>query len=144
MATTPAVRALIHELATPLTVLMTASELLCHRTPDSIAEPMDRLRELSQQFGQEVIALRANLDERIDAQSAIRAAEQLRQQATDWRHRYALSLTPLVDQLQAAALQLPEPLLDRLLNQSLPSGLSELRRILTRLEAIQAGDLETS
>ena len=143
MATTPAVRALIHELATPLTVLMSASDLLCHRVPDSIEEPIDRLRDLSHQFGQDVVELRANLDENIDAHSAIRAAEQLRQRATDWRQRYAAHLAPLVDQIQEAAVQLPEPLLDRLLNQSLPSGLNGLGRVLSRLEAIQPGDLET-
>ncbi len=144
MATTPAVRALIHELATPLTVLITASELLGPRTPAVIAEPLQHLRELSQQFGQEVIALRADLDQQIDGQSAIRAAQQLRQRASDWRHRYAKPLTPLLDQLQATTLSLPEPLLERLLHQSLPSGLSELDRVLTRLEALQAEDLETS
>ena len=143
MATTPAVRALIHELATPLTVLMSASDLLCHRVPDSIEEPIDRLRDLSHQFGQDVVELRANLDENIDAHSAIRAAEQLRQRATDWRQRYAAHLAPLVDQIQEAAVQLPEPLLDRLLNQSLLSGLNGLGRVLSRLEAIQPGDLET-
>lgn len=143
MATTPAVRALIHELATPLTVLMSASDLLCHRVPDSIEEPIDRLRDLSHQFGQDVVALRTSLDENIDSHCSIRAAEQIRQRATDWRQRYAAHLAPLVDQIQEAAVQLPEPLLDRLLNQSLPSGLNGLGRVLSRLEAIQPGDLET-
>ncbi len=143
MATTPAIRALIHELATPLTVLMSASDLLRHRVPRSIEEPVERLRDLSHQFGQDIVELRANLDGNIDVHSAIRAAEQLRQRAEDWRQRYAAHLVPLVDQIQGAAVQLPEPLLDRLLNQSLPSGLDKLNRILSRLEAIRPGDLET-
>ena len=143
MATTPAVRALIHELATPLTVLMSASDLLCHRVPDSIEEPIDRLRDISHQFGQDVVELRASLTQSIDLQSSTRAAEQIRQRATDWRQRYAAHLAPLVDQIRGAAVQLPEPLLDRLLNQSLLSGLNKLNRVLSRLEAIQPGDLET-
>ena len=142
MATTPAVRALIHELATPLTVLMSASDLLRHRVPSAIEEPVDRLRDISHQFGQDVVELRANLDENIDAHSSIRAAEQIRQRAADWRQRYMVHLAPLVDQIQWAAIQLPEPLLDKLLNQSLPSGLNELGRVLSRLEAIRSGDLE--
>lgn len=143
MATTPAVRALIHELATPLTVLMSASDILCHRVPRPIEESVDRLRDISHQFGQDVIALRASLSQSIDLQSSIRAAEQIRQRAVDWRQRYAARLTPLVDQIQEAAIKLPEPLLDKILNQSLPIGLGELGRVLSRLEAIQPGDLET-
>jgi hypothetical protein len=143
MATTPAVRALIHELATPLTVLMSASDILCHRVPRPIEESVDRLRDISHQFGQDVVALRASLSQSIDLQSSIRAAEQIRQRAVDWRQRYAARLAPLVDQIQEAAIKLPEPLLDKILNQSLPIGLDELGRVLSRLEAIQPGDLET-
>lgn len=143
MATTPAVRALIHELATPLTVLMSASDILHHRVPGVIEQPIDRLRDLSHQFGRDIVELRASLNQSIDLQSSIRAAEQIQQWAADWRQRYAARLAPLVDQIQQAGVKLPEPLLDRMLNESLSNGLSELGRILSRLEAIQPGDLET-
>jgi signal transduction histidine kinase len=141
---TPAVRTLIHELATPLTVLMSASDILHHRVPGAIAELVDQLRDISHQFGQEVIELRASLNERIDLQSSISAASQIRQWAAEWRQGYAARLAPLADQIQGAAVHLPEPLLERILNQSLPNGLDELGRVLSRLEALQPEDLETS
>jgi len=143
MAITPAVRALIHELATPLTVLMSASDILHHRVPGAIAERVDQLRDISHQFGQDVIELRASLNEHIDLQSSISAAGQIRQYAANWRRQYAACLASLVDQIQQAAVKLPEPLLDRILNESLSNGLSELGRILSRLEVIQPKDLET-
>ena len=141
---TPAVRTLIHELATPLTVLMSASDILHHRVPGAIAELVDQLWDISHQFGQEVIELRASLSERIDLQSSISAASQIRQWAAAWRQGYAARLAPLVDQIQGAAVHLPEPLLERILHQSLPNGLGELGRVLSRLEALQPEDLETS
>jgi signal transduction histidine kinase len=142
MAITSAVRVLIHELATPLTVLMSASDILRHRVPSVIEEPVDRLRDISHQFGQDVVELRASLNQSIDLQSPVRAAAQIRQRAADWRQQYEARLAALVDQIQGAAVKLPEPLLDRILNQSLPNGLGELGRVLSRLEAIQPGDLE--
>ncbi|MDQ5909704.1 MAG: hypothetical protein QG599_1799 [Pseudomonadota bacterium] len=142
MAITSVVRALLHELATPLTVLMSASDILHNRTPSVIQQPMDELQNLSHQFGREVIELRANLPDRIDQQSVVQAAAQIRQWATDRKH-YATRLAELVGQIQAAAIHLPEPLLDKLLNHSLFGGLSELERVLSRLAAIQAEDLES-
>ena len=142
MATTPAVRALIHELATPLTVLMSASDILHHRVPPIIEPPIDQLRDLSHQFGRDIVALRASLNKNIELQSPIRAAEQIQQWAAEWRQHYAAHLIPLVDQIQQAAVKLPEPLLDRMLNESLSNGLRELDRVLSRLETLQPGDLE--
>lgn len=142
MAIIPAVRFLLHELATPLTVLMSASDILRHRVPSAIEPPVDRLQNISHQLGRDIIELRTNLNERIDLQSSVRAAEQIRQWAAEWRQRYEAHLASLVDQIQGAAVQLPEPLLNRILNQSLPNSLSELGRLLSRLEAIQPGDLE--
>lgn len=142
MAITPAVRILLHELATPLTVLMSASDILRNRAPSPVEQLIDRVRDISHQFGREVIELRTNLNERIDLQSSSKAAEQIRRQAADWG-QYEARLAPLVAQIQAAAITLPEPLLDRLLNQSLSDGLGELGRVLSRLTTIQAGDLET-
>lgn len=89
-----------------------------------------------------MIELRANLPDRIDQQSVVQAAAQIRQWATDRKH-YATRLAELVGQIQAAAIHLPEPLLDKLLNHSLFGGLSELERVLSRLAAIQAEDLES-
>lgn len=142
MAIASAVRALLHELATPLTVLMSASDILHNRTPDIIQQPLDELRDISHQFGREVVELRTNLPNRIDQQSAVQAAAQIQQWVTD-RQRHAIRLAELVGEIQAAAIHLPEPLLDKLLNQSLFGGLSELERVLSRLAAIQAGDLES-
>ena len=143
MAITLAVRALLHELATPLTVLMSASDILRNRTPDAIQQPLDELRNLSHQFGHEVVELRANLQDRIDQQSADRAAEQIRQWATHGQLHTA-RLAELVRQIQTTAIHLSEPLLDRLLNQSLLAGLDELEKILSRLATLQAGDLVSS
>jgi len=142
MAITSAVRALLHELATPLTVLMSASDILHNRTPDAIQQPLDELRNLSHQFGREVVELRTHLPDRIDQQSSVRAAAQIQQWAADGK-RHATRLAELVGQIQAAAIHLPEPLLDKLLNQSLSGGLSELERVLSRLATLQAGDLES-
>ncbi len=142
MSTTPAVRALIHELANPLTVLMSISDILHHRVPDPIVGPVDQLRKISHQFGQDVIELRASLHEHIDLQCSKTAAGQIRQQAALWRDGYAARLAPLADQIQGAAIHLPEPLLNRMLNDGLPQGLDELVRVLSRLESIQPGDLD--
>ena len=142
MAIASAVRALLHELATPLTVLMSASDILHNRTPDVIQQSLDELRDISHQFGREVVELRTNLPNRIDQQSAVQAAAQIQQWVTD-RQRHAIRLAELVGEIQAAAIHLPEPLLDKLLNQSLFGGLSELERVLSRLATIQAGDLES-
>jgi hypothetical protein len=111
--------------------------------PSAIEEPVDRLRDISHQFGRDVVELRASLNQSIDLQSSVRAAAQIRQRAADWRQQYEARLAALIDQIQGAAVKLPEPLLDRILNQSLPNGLGELGRVLSRLEAIQPGDLET-
>ena len=121
-----------------------ASDILHHRVSGAIAELVDQLWDISHQFGQEVIELRASLSERIDLQSSISAASQIRQWAAAWRQGYAARLAPLVDQIQGAAVHLPEPLLERILHQSLPNGLGELGRVLSRLEALQPEDLETS
>ncbi|HAS52548.1 MAG TPA: hypothetical protein DCS21_12735 [Gammaproteobacteria bacterium] len=142
MAIASAVRALLHELATPLTVLMSASDILHNRTPDVIQQSLDELRDISHQFGREVVELRTNLPNRIDQQSAVQAAAQIQQWVTD-RQRHAIRLAELVGEIQAAAIHLPEPLLDKLLNQSLFGGLSELERVLSRLATLQAGDLES-
>jgi hypothetical protein len=141
MANLPAaVHALLHALATPLTVLISAGDILHSRTPDSIKQPVHRVHDLSHQFGREVVELRARLDERIDLQSPVKAAAQIRQLAMEWR-RYEMQMSALVDAIEQTGVQMSEPLLDRILHQNLPNGLNELQQVLSRLAVIQPEDL---
>lgn len=137
------VHALLHALATPLTVLMSASDILHNRTPDSIKQPVCRVHDLSHQFGREVVELRACLGERIDLQSPVNTAAQIRQLAAKWQ-RYEAQISGLVDEIEHANVQMPEPLLDKILHQNLPNGLSELRQALSQLAVIQPEDLTLS
>lgn len=84
--------------------------------------------------------LRTSLEGKIDLQSPTRAAAQIRQLAADWR-RYQAELSDLVVAIQVARVSLEDPLLNRILNQNLPNGLSGLTRNLARLEAIRPEDL---
>jgi len=140
---TTTINALLHALATPLTVLMSASDILHNRAPDAIESPLQLLYELSHQFGREVVALRASPGESIDLHSSAKAVEQIRQLAAGWRG-YEARLSELVDEVERAGVQMQEPLLNRILHQNLPNGLSELRQVLSRLEAIQPEDLTLS
>ncbi|HCB14037.1 MAG TPA: hypothetical protein DEP36_10790 [Gammaproteobacteria bacterium] len=137
------VHSLLHALATPLTVLMSAGDILRSRVPGTIEQPVHLVDDLSHQFGREVVELRASLGESIDLHSSAKAAEQIRQLAADWR-RYEVHLSELIDEIEQAGIQMQEPLLDRILHQNLPGGLSELRQVLLRLEAIQPKDLTPS
>ncbi|MCP5195321.1 MAG: hypothetical protein H6974_00780 [Gammaproteobacteria bacterium] len=144
MANSPAtIHVLLHALATPLTVLMSASDILRDRVPDAIEQPIRFLDDLSHRLGQEVVELRACLGERIDGQSPARAAEQIRQLAAHWRC-YEERLSALADEIEQAGVQLQEPLLDRILHQNLSNGLGELRQVLSRLETLQPEDLNLS
>lgn len=144
MANSPVtVASLLHTLATPLTVLMSTGDILRNRVPPAIETPVHLLDDLSHQFGREVVELRTCLGERIDQHSGNRAAEQIRQLAAEWRS-YEAHLSEWIGQIQQAQVHLSEPLLDRILNESLPNGLDELHHVLSRLEAIQAEDLTLS
>ncbi|QQS53904.1 MAG: hypothetical protein IPM89_13845 [Candidatus Competibacteraceae bacterium] len=141
MATAPTtVPSLLHELSSPLTVLISTGDLLRDKVPDTIEPCIRRLGEISHQFGREVVDLRTSLEGKIDLQSPTRAAAQIRQLAADWR-RYQAELSDLVVAIQVARVSLEDPLLDRILNQNLSNGLSGLTRNLARLEAIQPEDL---
>ncbi|MGB5062346.1 MAG: hypothetical protein WBQ37_01105 [Candidatus Competibacter sp.] len=141
MATAPAtVPSLLHELTTPLTVLISTGDLLRDKVPDTIEPFIRRLGDMSHQFGREVVELRTRLEERIDLRSLAKAAAQIRQLAAGWRH-YQADLSDLVVAIQAAQVRLEDPLLDRILNQNLSNGLSELTRNIARLEALQPEDL---
>ena len=141
MATAPAtVPSLLHELTTPLTVLISTGDLLRDKVPATIEPFIRRLGEISHQFGREVVDLRTSLEGKIDLQSPTRAAAQIRQLAADWR-RHQTDLADLIVAIQAGHVSLEDPLLNRILNQNLPNGLSELTRNITRLEAIQPEDL---
>ncbi len=141
MATAPAtVPSLLHELTTPLTVLISTGDLLRDKVPDTIEPFIRRLGDMSHQFGREVVDLRTSLEGKIDLQSPVRAAAQIRQLAAGWR-RYQADLADLVFAIQAARVRLEDPLLNRILNQNLSNGLSELTRNITRLEALQPEDL---
>lgn len=137
------VHALLHALATPLTVLMSASDILHNRMPDSIKQPIQRVHDLSHQLGREVVELRSRSSQHIDLQSPVRAAEQIRQLAVAWR-RYEMQMSDLVDEIEQAGVQMQDPLLDKILHQNLPNGLSELHQALSRLEMIQPEDLALS
>jgi hypothetical protein len=137
------VHSLLHALATPLTVLMSASDILRNRAPDAIEQPIHLVDELSHQFGREVVELRASFGGNIDLQSSVKAAEHLRRLAADWRC-YEARLSELIDDIEQAGIQMQDPLLDRILHQNLSNGLSELRQVLSRLEAIQPEDLTLS
>ena len=141
MATAPTtVPALLHELSSPLTVLISTGDLLRSKVPDTIEPFVRRLGDTSHRFGREVVELRASLEEKIDLRSSAKAAAQIRQLATDWR-RYQGELSDLVLAIQAAQVRLEDSLLDRILNQNLPNGLSGLTRNIDRLEAIRPEDL---
>ena len=141
MATAPTtVPALLHELSSPLTVLISTGDLLRSKVPDTIEPFVRRLGDTSHRFGREVVELRASLEEKIDLRSSAKAAAQIRQLAADWR-RYQVELSDLVVAIQAARIKLEDPLLDRILNQNLPNGLSGLTRNIDRLEAIRPEDL---
>lgn len=141
MATAPTtVPALLHELSSPLTVLISTGDLLRSKVPDTIEPFIRRLGDTSHCFGREVVELRASLEEKIDLRSSTKAAAQIRQLAADWRH-YQVELSDLVLAIQAARIKLEDPLLDRILNQNLPNGLSGLTRNIDRLEAIRPEDL---
>ena len=134
------VHSLLHELNTPLTVLVSAGTILKNRVPSTIMDSINRLDEISHQFSREAVALRANLPDRIDLNSPTTAAAQLRDLAAIWR-QYTVSLADALDQIQATEVQLKDPLLDKILNQSLVSGLDKLKNIMHRLETIQPQDL---
>jgi hypothetical protein len=138
--TSQVVHSLLHELNTPLTVLVSAGAILKNKVPAPLVGSVERLDEVSRQLSQEAVALRANLPDQIDLNSPDMAAKQLRELATGWR-QYTISLSTTLDQIQAAEVRLPDPLLDKILNQSLLSGLSTLKNILNRLETIQPQDL---
>lgn len=141
MATAPTtVPALLHELSSPLTVLISTGDLLRSKVPDAIEPFIRRLGDTSHRFGREVVELRASLEEKIDLRSSAKAAAQIRQLAADWRC-YQAELSDLVVAIQAARVKLEDPLLDRILNQNLPNGLSGLTRNIDRLEAIRPEDL---
>jgi len=135
-----AVHSLLHELNTPLTVLVSAGAILKNKVPNTIMDSISQLDEISHQFSREAVALRANLHDRIDLNSPTTAATQLRELAASWR-QYTVSLADALDQIQAAGVQLKDPLLDKILNQSLVSGLDKLKNIMHRLETIQPQDL---
>lgn len=137
------VHSLFHALATPLTVLMSAGDILRGRVSGTIEQPIHLVDDLSHQFGQEVVELRASLGESIDLHSSAKAAEQIQRLAADWRC-YEVHLSELIDEIEQAGVQIEEPLLDKILHQNLPNGLSELRQVLSRLEAIQPEDLTRS
>ena len=138
--TSQVVHSLLHELNTPLTVLVSAGAILKNKVPGTLVGSVERLDEVSHQLSQEAVALRANLPDQIDLSSPDMAAQQLRELATGWQ-QYTISLSAMLDQIQAAEVQLQDPLLDKILNQSLLSGLSTLKNILNRLETIQPRDL---
>ncbi|MDG4552713.1 MAG: hypothetical protein P9E24_00460 [Candidatus Competibacter sp.] len=141
MATAPAtVPSLLHELSSPLTVLISAGDLLRDKVPATIEPFIRRLGEISHRFGREVVDLRTSLEGKIDLQSPTRAAAQIRQLAADWRH-YQAGLSDLIVAIQATRVSLEDPLLNRILNQNLSNGLSELTRNISRLETIQPEDL---
>ncbi|MCP5451407.1 MAG: hypothetical protein P9E88_10310 [Candidatus Competibacter sp.] len=141
MATAPTtVPALLHELSSPLTVLISTGDLLRSKVPDTIEPFVRRLGDTSHRFGREVVELRASLEEKIDLRSSAKAAAQIRQLAADWRC-YQVELSDLVLAIQAAQVRLEDSLLDRILNQNLPNGLSGLTRNIDRLEAIRPEDL---
>ena len=141
MATAPTtVPALLHELSSPLTVLISTGDLLRDKVPDTIEPFVRRLGDTSHRFGREVVDLRASLEAKIDLRSSAKAAAQIRQLAADWRH-YQVELSDLVLAIQAAQVRLEDSLLDRILNQNLPNGLSGLTRNIDRLEAIRPEDL---
>jgi signal transduction histidine kinase len=134
------VHSLLHELNTPLTVLVSAGTILKNKVPGPLVGSIERLDEVSHQLSQEAVALRANLDEKIDLNSPTTAATQLRELAASWQ-QYTVSLSDALDQIQATEVQLKDPLLDKILNQSLVSGLDKLKNIMHRLETIQPQDL---
>ncbi len=138
--TSQVVHSLLHELNTPLTVLVSAGTILKNKVPSTIAGSISQLDQVSHQFSQEAVALRANLNDKIDLNSPIAAAKQIHALVADWKH-YEASLTDVLGQIQAAEVRLKDPLLDKILNQSLSSGLSTLKNILHRLETIQPQDL---
>lgn len=141
MATAPTtVPALLHELSSPLTVLISTGDLLRSKVPDTIEPFIRRLGDISHRFGREVVELRASLEEKIDLRSSAKAAAQIRQLAADWRY-YQVELSDLVLAIQAAQVRLEDSLLDRILNQNLPNGLSGLTRNIDRLETIRPEDL---
>jgi K+-sensing histidine kinase KdpD len=139
--TSQVVHSLLHELNTPLTVLVSAGTILKNKVPSTLVGSINRLDEVSHQFSQEAVALRANLYDQMDLNSPTMAAKQLRELAAGWQ-QYTINLSAALDQIQAAEVRLPDPLLDRILNQSLLSGLSTLKNVLHRLEAIRPEDLE--
>jgi hypothetical protein len=137
------VHSLLHALATPLTVLMSTGDILRSRVSGTIEQPVHLVDDLSHQFGREVVELRASLGESIDLHSSAKAAEQIRRLAANWR-RYEARLSELIDEIEHAGVELQEPLLDRILHQNLPNGLSELRQVLSRLEVVQPEDFTLS
>jgi signal transduction histidine kinase len=138
--TSQVVHSLLHELNTPLTVLVSAGAILKNKVPGPLVGSVERLDEVSRQLSQEAVALRANLPDQIDLNSPDMAAKQLRELATGWQ-QYTIRLSATLDEIQAAEVKLPDSLLDKILNQSLLSGLSNLKNILHRLETIQPQDL---
>jgi hypothetical protein len=142
--TTPSqvVHSLLHELNTPLTVLVSAGTILKNKVPGTLIGSITQLDEISHRFGQEAVALRANLNDQIDLNSPTTAARQIHELAAGWR-QYEVGLSDVLEQIQAAEVKLKDPLLDKILNQSLLSGLSTLKNILRRLETIQPQDLSS-
>lgn len=130
----------IGEMLDPLNVLLGSCSVLKNKVPPTISTQMRDVGEASGQLAEEVQELRRHLGEKVDVQSPIRAAEQIREIASRWK-AYEIVLSRPVSQIQAAGIRLEDPRLDGILNEVLPAGLEQLKDTIARLETIQLEEL---
>jgi len=130
----------ITEMLYPLNTLLGSCRVLRNKVPPIISTQMEDMNENSSQLAEEIQELRRHLGERVDVQSHIRAAEQIREIASGWKS-YEIVLSRLISQIQAAGIRLEDHRLDGILNEVLPVGLEQLKDTIARLETIQSKEL---
>lgn len=133
---------LIHVLQVPLNTVKGSYNILNKESPTLFPEKMRAIGETCEQFWAEVWELRDHLAERIDLDSPNNAAAQIRQLASDWRV-YEATLSDAISQINNSGVVLSDPLLNNILNISLPGGLKGLKRELAFLASIKPEQLTT-
>jgi hypothetical protein len=133
---------LIHELLVPVNTLGCA-DILKDKAPSTITEQIDVIDKTCKQMKEEILALRDNLDKRIDLRSPVFSAETIQKLALSWKS-YEATFSDAIDQIQGSGAKMGEPLLDDIMNETLPRGLKQLKDILAFLATVRPEYFEQS
>lgn len=133
---------LIHELQVSLNTVRGSHDILSKKSPTVFPEKMQVIGKVCERFWIDVCGLRDHLAEKIDPDSPNNAAAQMRQLASGWR-AYEAALSATTSPIENSGLVLGDPLLNDILNTSLPGGLRKLKQVLAFLESIKPAQLTT-